>query len=97
MKTKLTLKEFNLIKNNTVFDKGIVLNSPEEVYMTNTDLNRPMLWVAVKGNYNDWCIYIHWADNDEEYVLNYGDKVINSENIKKLISCDNDVLSLYRM
>lgn len=53
-------------------------------------------WVAVKGYANDWTIYCHWSYNNEKWIEKHGDKVCNERNIKKCITCNDDVFKRYR-
>jgi len=91
---KLTLKEFNKIKPEEIFARGIIENSPKGLFMTN---NGGMLrWIAIKGYGNDWAIYAHWDYQTEEYIKEEGNKVTANEDIRKLVSCTNEVFALYR-
>lgn len=93
---KLCLATFNNITPGTVFAHGITKNSPDFLYMTNSNIGKSLLWIAKKGEANDWAIYTSWEERGFEYVLQQGDKVIGDYNIKKLLNCDIDVLNLYR-
>lgn len=94
---KIDSKVFEEIDNNTIFASGIEPNSPDGVYMVSTFLGRLLLWVAVKGGDESWCIYIHWKDeNNVHSVKLHGDKVIGEENIRKLVNCSDLVFTKYR-
>lgn len=93
---EMTLEEFNVIEAGSVFAKGETTNSPEGVYMTNSNLGASLRWVAKKGYGNDWCIYIYWNYTSWEFVETNGDKVTNSANIQKLVPCTPEVESKYR-
>jgi len=92
----LTVQDLKEMKPGTVFASGEVENSPEGIYMTNSDIGRKLLWLAKRGGIHDWAIYIHWADNGMEYVKERGDKVKSRSNIKKLVPCDDSAFAMYR-
>lgn len=92
----LTMAQLKAFKPGEVFATGTVLNNPDGIYMTDTDLNRPMLWVAKRGAVDDWAIYIHWQDMGQAYVISNGDKVRSTKNIINLVPCDVDALAAYR-
>lgn len=80
----------------TIFAKGIIPNAPDGLYMTNSNIGKQLLWVAQRGEINDWTIYVHWAENGEAFVINSGDKVISTYNIKNLVPCEEEAFSRYR-
>ena len=92
----LSLQDLKDMPQGTVFAHGETENSPDGIYMTNSDIGRKMIWAAKRGNIHDWAIYIHWAESGIKYVLSNGDKVKNSANIKKLVPCDDEAFSMYR-
>lgn len=92
----LTLEKLKLMPEEEVFAEGIVPNSPDGIYMTDSNPGREMLWVAKRGRIHDWAIYIHWADNGIEFVKTQGDKVTSEQNIKKLVPCDDEAFKMYR-
>lgn len=80
-----------------IFATGTVENSPDGVYMTNSDIGRKLRWVAVRGIIHDWAIYVHWADQmDTQQVSQNGDKIQNDIHIKLLISADDSAMKMYR-
>lgn len=84
--------------DGNIFAKGVIANSPEGLFMTSDPeyQGRPLLWLAKRGNgYHDWAIYVHWAENGEDFVRTNGDKV-SIHNIQKLVDCDDAALSMYR-
>lgn len=93
---ELTMAKLESLKPGTVFATGIVRNHPDGVHMTHTNFNRKMLWVAKKGQANDWAIYIHWEESGEGYVLSNGDKVKDKTHIQRLVPCDETTLAAYR-
>lgn len=94
----LTTHQLKDMAPGTVFASGEIENSPEGVYMTSNkeDQNKIMRWAARRGEIDDWAIYIHWAYNSQEYVLDHGDKVSFKDHIKKLVPCDSEALARYR-
>lgn len=96
MKFKLTAKMLEEMKPYTQFASGVTIDNPSGANMMNS--NRPLLWVACRGQIHDWAIYIYY--NDEGWsiqkVHDEGDKVISKENIKNLIDCDDEAFKLYR-
>jgi hypothetical protein len=93
----LTRLKLSNIPQGEIFASGEIENSPDGLYMVNSNIGRKLLWIAKKGyGYNDWAIYCHWLENGIEYIKEYGDKVISKENIQKLVPCEEDVYQLYR-
>lgn len=92
----LTLDEFKQIPDGEVIDSGILPNNQYGLHMTNSRLNDPLIWVAIKGYGNDWAIYCHWEENGIEYVKTNGDKITSKHHIQRCISCTDVVYSLYR-
>lgn len=92
----LTLQELKDMKPGIVFAHGTTTNDPQGVYMTDNDFGKPLIWAAKRGGIHDWAIYIHWADNGLQYVIEHGDKVTNKANIQKLVPCDDEALQQYR-
>ena len=91
----LTLEDLKEMKPYTVFAHGYTENSPDGVYMTNSNIGRKMLWIAKRGGIHDWAIYIHWADRDIEWVKDHGDKVTSAPNIRRLVPCDDKAFEMY--
>lgn len=92
----LTLEQLKQMPEGTVFATGVVENSPDGIYMTNNDVGRKLVWVAKRGGIEDWAIYIHWANNGVEYATHQGDKVMNKNNIQKLVPCTPEAFKMYR-
>lgn len=89
----LTLKMLKDMKPGT-FATGLIEDSPEGINMSNS--GKLLRWVATRGQIHDWAIYAHLAEHDAEYVKDYGDKVTNRQNIRKLVECDDEALEMYR-
>ena len=92
----LTLEEFNKIPDGKIFATGILPNSPEGLYMTDSQQGKHLLWLAKKGYGHDWSIYCHWEDKGLHFVETQGDKVTMKEDILKCVLCSEEVLNLYR-
>ncbi len=90
----MTSAEFDKIPEGTIFATGILPNSPEGIFMTNSGGN--LRWIAKKGYANDWAIYCHWDSTDVEYIEQSGDKVGTTGNILKCLPDCVDILKLYR-
>ncbi len=92
----MTLEVFNKIPDGTVFATGFTIDAPEGCHMTGS--GEDLKWLAKKGYGDDWCIYIHRASNDYEWIERHGDKVTMRRNIEKLILIEDEVLwSKYRL
>jgi len=96
-KKQIDVDFFKSILPGSVFSQGEIENSPEGLYMTNSNIGKKLLWIAKKGEANDWTIYTHWADKGFMYVMSQGDKVIGEANIRKLVRCTDEVFKQYRM
>lgn len=93
----LTLEKLKEIPPLTIIATGEIENSPEGIYMTNSDIGRKLRWVAKRGEIHDWTIYIHWADYGLLYALTNGDKIIRPDHIKKLVPCNDEAFAWYRL
>lgn len=92
----LTIEKLKSIKEGQVFMTGEIENSPEGLNMSSSNIGKKLMWVAKRGTIHDWAIYAHWADKGFDFVLTQGDKVTSKDNIKKLVNCDDEALSMYR-
>lgn len=93
---QLTIEQLNEMPSHTIIATGITKNSPGGIYMTDSNKDHFMRWVAKRGEINDWAIYIHWANHDEKFVMELGDKVRDEKNIKKLVPCTDEAFEKYR-
>lgn len=92
----LTLDQLNRYKPGDIITKGTTSNSEEGIFMTSHAPGRELLWVAKVGGINDWAIYIGWKDGGMTHVIQYGDKVTDITNIRKLVPCTDEALEMYR-
>ncbi len=90
----LTKEEFEKVEPQAIFAAGATKDSQEGLHMMGT--YQPIYWVAVKGGNNDWAMYCGWQDSMESLKRN-GDKVLNMDNVQRVISVDPYVLSRYRL
>ena len=91
---ELTLDELKEMKPG-VFAYGEIENSPEGLYMTNSNIGKKLIWIAKRGEIHDWAIYVHWADKGFAHALSNGDKIFKS-NARKVMQCTDEALSWYR-
>ena len=95
----LTLKKLKGMKPDTIFAKGTLTDSPNDINLANTD--RTLKWIAVRGNIHDWAIYcqpisstpLEW---DWERIRSFGDKIHMENHVKKLVPCDTEAFKMYR-
>jgi len=80
-----------------VLAEGTIPNSPEGIYMTNSNQGMMLRWVLkAGGGYGDWAVYCHWATHSTQYVMENGDKVTMKSNLLKIINFDDQVWKKYR-
>jgi len=53
-------------------------------------------WVAVRGGYHDWCIYVDGFFKTNEQIATMGNKIHDETVIKALVICDNEAFQMYR-
>lgn len=94
----MTLEELQAFPNGEVFATGVLPNSPEGLYITSSNIDEPLRWIAKKGYAPgcDWAVYCHWAYHDVEWIKERGDKVTTDSNIQKCVPCDQECLNIYR-
>ena len=78
----LTIKMLEDMPPNTVFARGEDIDSKFGLNMTNS--GKQLRWLARSGEISDWAIYCHWADNDWDYIMRFGNKVCSDMNIRRL-------------
>jgi hypothetical protein len=92
----LTREMLEAMTAGAIIAKGETVNSPDGVYMTDQNIGAPLKFVAKRGGFRDWAIYVDWAYKSDEDVLKMGQKVFGNEHIKKLVPCDEEALKMYR-
>ena len=90
---ELTLDALKKMKPGR-FVSGLAIDSPRDINMTGS--GKVLRWVAVRGEYHDWAIYTHWESKTEVQIMQYGDKVGNESNIRKLVPCTDEAFKMYR-
>lgn len=90
----ITIDDFSKIPGGEIFDRGTTTDNPEGVNMTNS--GNQLKWIAKKGGGDDWAIYVHFAGHDEDFIKKHGQKITDNDNIKKLVSCDDEMMAAYR-
>jgi len=90
----LTLEILKKIEPDTIFATGTAIDNELGLFMANT--GKELRWVAVKGYNNDWCIYCHFADKSQYWIMDHGDKVCSERNIKMCMPCDDEAFKRYR-
>ena len=90
----LTLEKLKSMEQFSVFAVGTTVDSPEGINMTNS--GRKLRWVAVRGGIHDWAIYCHWDEYGYDWIKQFGDKVHDEDNIRKLVPCDDESFKMYR-
>lgn len=53
-------------------------------------------WIAKRGNYHDWTIYLHWADKSWEWIEEAGDKPMSEVYIRRLVPCTDEAFAMFR-
>jgi hypothetical protein len=64
--------------------------------MTRENEGKMLRWVAKKGHADDWCVYVHWNDRSERWVMLHGDKLHREKDIQMCVPCDDEVFQRYR-
>ena len=96
MLTKNKLKELK----PGIFAKGTLIDNADNINLAET--GNKVKWVAVKGHSEyDWAIYAqnpHYGEMSWNYdkIRDWGDKVFDEKNIKKLVPCDKESFDFYR-
>ena len=94
---KLTLQMLKDMKPK-VFAKGEILNKELPTPMVrpseSPDLN--LCWVAKRGGYWDWTIYLCKQELGYKYALAHGDKTFSENNIRLLVPCDDEAYKMFR-
>ena len=94
MKKELTLTALKNMKPDTIFARGEVVDGPEGINMENSGIR--LRWLAVRGGIHDWAIYCAFGEATEQDTRDSGDKVHDSETIKRLVPCTDEAFEMYR-
>jgi len=90
----LTIKKLKEMKPSTIFAKGET--SIEDYWDTSKEMQ--VRWIATRGGIHDWAIYYNLASEDktDEMIKKNGNKMNNSESIRKCVPCDDEAFKMYR-
>lgn len=89
-----TTTELCQLPPDTILDTGTCEDSEDGIYLSGTGYK--LKWVAKTSAANDWCIYYHFENYSDEFILQHGQKVRLKEEIKRCIPCTDEVLTRYR-
>ena len=92
----MTNEKFMNLPAGEIFATGVLPNSPEGIFITDSHYGDSLGWVAVKGHADDWCVYSHWPEHSFEWIRKHGDKIHTEKYIKRCVPCDDKVFSKYR-
>lgn len=92
----LTLEKLKAIKPYEIFKSGDTIDNETGCNMMNT--SRVLTYVACRGYIHDWAIYCQYKDEcwSLEQIHDNGEKVTSEQNIKRLVSCDEEAFKMYR-
>ena len=90
----ITREDLKNMEPGTIFASGNIIDGENGVHLKNS--GKLLRWVAVRGNVDDWSIYIDVASKDEEKVKNDGDKLPKRVAIS-LIEGSKDFYDRYRI
>jgi hypothetical protein len=89
----ITLKQLQDLPPRKIFRTGIVRNNEDGIFMTSHRKNDWLKWVAVRGQIDDWAIYVGWDDWGTNQIYQSGDKVMDEKAIREFIHCDDEVFN----
>jgi len=93
----LRFEDFTKIRAHEIFAHGLQPDSPQGINLTGS--GETLLWVAVKGDIDDFAIYampVELANWSAGRVRDFGDKIHDRKTIQRLLDCDDEVLARYR-
>lgn len=90
----LKYKDLMEMTSGMIFKRGIATDDEKGINMLGT--GRPIRWIAVRGMIHDWAIYCASEAFNEDYVRDYGDKVHDTETIRRLVKCTDKAFGMYR-
>jgi len=91
---RLTVECLKKMEPGYMFASGSARDHPSDINMTGN--GQWLRWVAVRGGYHDWAIYIHKATHNKLWIKSQGDKICNEHYIKKFVPCTDEAYALYR-
>lgn len=84
---------FQNAKPGAVFAIGNAPDSPEGLNMTGS--GKTLFWVAVKGYVDGWRLYCSF-ESREYYTKEHGYKVMDFDNVLRVLAADDGMLKHYR-
>lgn len=94
LKYYLDKEAFDKIPDKAIIETGISIDSPIGLHLAGTC--KALRWVAKKGDADDWCVYAHFIQHDEMWVLAHGDKVCTKRNIDNILKVTDEIWAKYR-
>ncbi len=85
----MTLEELKSMPPHTVFATGVT--SDDRLF------REPVRWIAKRGYIHDWAIYYDREERTLDEVASRGSKVYSPGVIKDLVSCDEEMMKMYRL
>lgn len=93
----ITFEELKKLQFGEIFASGETVNSTNGIYSVMLDEGDELKWIAKKSNGdNSWAIYFHFKEFSLEFIKQHGLKLKNLKEIKKLVPCDDKMLTKYR-
>jgi hypothetical protein len=90
----LTLDVLNFLEQDKIFASGEL---PDNSFGINMDSSGKMLrWVAVKGYGQSWSVYCHFANHSNDYIKDFGNKIMTEAYIKRCVPCSDEAFGKYR-
>lgn len=86
---KLTIDELRKMGKGQVIKKG-------RGYFPEIWRNGDLKWIATRGGTADWAIYCDIVHHDYDYIVRFGDKMMDEKTIRKLVPCSDEVWETYR-
>lgn len=90
----LDKKAFDKVQAGGDIASGFANDCPEQLHLART--GKMLVWVAVKGHADDWCVYAHFHSNGIDFARSNGDKVISKSNIDNILEVTDEVWTKYR-
>ncbi len=84
----MTLEDLKNMPSHTIFATGIT----EDGRL----FSEPVRWIAKRGLIHDWAIYYDKMEKTTEQIQSWGSKLYSLNIIKDLVSCDEEMLKMYR-
>ena len=89
----ITVQKLKLIDPLSIFASGIDIDNEQGINIAST--NKLIKWVAVKGQFYTWCIYVGMASKSYQIIRDRGLKISLSE-ARTLLLAPEQVFELYQ-